>query len=166
MNSATASKAKRRAELRRWLERGWFFVVVVYALVRIVLADKFLARYGLPIKPFAAVEVLSSMMYALASARFVGELVDGNHRKGGFFGLCSLVAFGAPDVFVIVASDHIPRSIYLVFALIVIGTVVFSVRELRVKMREALLQRSSSETVTLEQGPIASESKAVVSRHR
>lgn len=137
MSRANVNKAKRRAEIRRWLEHAWFLVVVVYALVRIFLADRFLSKYGLPIKPFALVEIFSSIIYALASARFVGALVDGHNRKAGFFGLFTLLGFGAPDVFVIVASDHIPKSIYVVFALIVLGTMVFTVREFRVKMRRA-----------------------------
>jgi choline-glycine betaine transporter len=141
MSSANAIKAKRRAAIRRRLEHAWFLVVVVYALIRIFLADKFLAKYGLPIKPFAVVEIMSSMVYALASARFIGALVDNNNRKAGFFGLCTLVGFGAPDVFVILASDHIPRSIYVVLALIVVGTTVYTVRELRAKMRKARVQQ-------------------------
>jgi hypothetical protein len=140
---ANAMKAKRRAAIRRRLEHAWFLAVVLYALIRIFLADKFLAKYGLPIKPFALVEVVSSMVYALASARFVGALVDNHNRKAGFFGLCTLVGFGAPDVFVIVASDHIPRSIYVVLALIVLGTAVYTIRELRVKMRKARVQKQS-----------------------
>jgi hypothetical protein len=79
----------------------------------------------------------------LASARFVGALVDDNNRKAGFFGLFSLVGFGAPDVFVIVASDHIPRSIFVVLALIVLGTAVYTVRELRAKTRRARELRQS-----------------------
>lgn len=143
MSSANAIKAKRRAAIRRRLERAWFLAVVVYALIRIFLADKFLAKYGLPIKPFAVVEIVSSVVYALASARFIGALVDDNNRKAGFFGLCTLIGFGAPDVFVIAASDHIPRSIYVVLALIVIGTAVYTVRELRAKMRKARAQQHS-----------------------
>jgi choline-glycine betaine transporter len=143
MSSANAIKAKRRAAIRRRLEHAWFLVVVAYACVRIFLADKFLVKYGLPIKPFAVVEIMSSMVYALASARFIGALVDNNNRKAGFFGLCTLVGFGAPDVFVIFASDHIPRSIYVVLALIVIGTTVYTVRELRAKMRKARVQQHS-----------------------
>jgi hypothetical protein len=143
MSSANAHKAKRRAQIRRWLEHAWFLVVLVYALIRVFLADRFLTKYGLPIKPFAVVEVLSSVVYALASARFVGALVDDNNRKAGFFGLFSLVGFGAPDVFVIVASDHIPRSIFVVLALIVLGTAVYTVRELRAKTRRARELRQS-----------------------
>jgi hypothetical protein len=145
MSTANAIKAKRRAEIRRWLEHAWFLAVVVYALIRVVLAAKFLTKYGLPIKPFAVVEVLSSVVYALASARFVGAIVDDNHRKAGFFGLCSLVGFGAPDVFVIAASDHIPRSIYVVLALVVLGTAVFTVHELKAQTRKA---RVAKETLT------------------
>jgi asparagine N-glycosylation enzyme membrane subunit Stt3 len=151
MSSAHAIQARRRAEVKRWLEHAWFVVVVVYALVRIVLADRFLTKYGLPIKPFAIIEILSSMIYALASARFVGALVDDHNRRAGFFGLCSLVGFGAPDVFVIVASDHIPRSIFIVLALIVLGTVIFTVRELRAKMRRAKFQHSVHEAAIAKQ---------------
>jgi hypothetical protein len=143
VSPANANKAKRRAAIRRRLEHAWFFVVVAYALIRIFLADKFLAKYGLPIKPFAVVEIMSSMVYALASARFIGALVDNHNRKAGFFGLCSLVGFGAPDVFVIAASDHIPRSIYVVLALIVLGTAVYTIRELRSKMRKARVQQQT-----------------------
>lgn len=117
--------------------------MVVYALIRIFLAEKFLTKYGLPIKPFAVVELVSSMVYALASARFIGALVDNNHRKAAFFGLCTLAGFGAPDVFVIAASDHIPRSIFVVLALVVLGTAVYTIHELRSKMRKARVQQQT-----------------------
>ncbi len=141
MSSANAIKAKRRAVIRRRLEHAWLLIVLIYASIRIVLANKFLTKYGLPIKSFAVVEVVASVVYALASARFIGALVDNHNRKAGFFGLFTLLGFGAPDVFVIVASDHIPRSIYVVLGLNVLGTAVFTIRELRSKMRRARLLR-------------------------
>ncbi len=162
MSLANAIKAKRRAAIRRRLEHAWFLAVVIYALIRIFLADKFLAKYGLPIKPFAVVEIVSSMVYALASARFIGALVDNHNRKAGFFGLCTLVGFGAPDVFVIAASDHIPRSIYVVLVLIVLGTAVYTVRELRSKMRKARVQQQTfiGEHATIEEHAPATNSNS------
>jgi cation transport ATPase len=135
---------KRAAQLARRLlfERLWIGAVLVYSGVRVWLADRFFAKYGVNIPVFAVIEVLSSVMYAVASARLVGALIDGKRSKVWEYGLFTVLGFAVPDLFVVIASDHVPRSLYVVFAVAVLCSALFSGYELRKKLRKT--RQSSS----------------------
>jgi hypothetical protein len=114
----------------RW-ERIWVVLTVGYAFVRIALADRFFSEYGLSVWWFAAVELSSSALFGVSSARFVKSVVTvtGTHRIPWAF--ATLVGFTAPDAFVFWSTRRLPHSLLAAFAGFVGVSVITSVISVR-----------------------------------
>ncbi len=114
-----------RSARRRRIERLWVAGALAYSVVRITIVQTFLARYGVNVWLYAAVDLGSTVPYAIGAARTVGAMVDGDRGAALRWGLLAAVAFVAPDVTIVLTSDQMPWTIYVVLALVVsaLGTV-------------------------------------------
>ena len=128
---------------RRLFERVWFAVSMLYALLRIALAEQFLVKYGLNIYVFAVIEFLSTPIYAIGVSRTVRGLVDSRRSTAIRWLMVAILGFVAPDAYVVVAARRVPASLYLaVLAWVVLGTIL-GIRRLR---RQIKLSRTAEGT--------------------
>lgn len=113
-----------RSRRRRLLERLWILGSVAYGGLRIFIADRTVKRYGVNIWAFAAVELSTSWIYGLSTARVVGALVDRHVRLALKWGVLAAVTFLAPETFIILTGRDMPAIVYvIVLALVsVLGT--------------------------------------------
>lgn len=120
---------------RRLLERSWIVVSVAYGGVRIFVADRTVKRYGVNIWAFAFVELSTSWLYGLSTARVVSSYVDRTPRKALRWGAVAAATFLAPEAFIVVTARHVPRIVYVVVVALVtvLGTVAVTslVRKIR-----------------------------------
>ena len=119
--------------MRRRLQGLWIATTVAYAFVRIFLASKFLARYGLRTRWFAAIELPSALLFGFASGRLVGALLDWHaHGRRGWlrgriaWGTLTAVGFLAPDVYVFASTRHLPRPLFVALVVFVVASVALS----------------------------------------
>ncbi len=111
---------------------------MLYALVRIGLAEQFLVKYGLNIFIFATIELLSTPIYAIGASRMVRGLVASRRSSAIRWLMVSILGFVAPDAYVVVAARRVPASLYLaVLAWVVLGTIL-GVRRVRRQIRLTL----------------------------
>lgn len=109
----------------------------LYALLRVALAEQFLVKYGLNIYVFAAIEFLSTPIYAIGVTRMVRSLVASRRASAVRWLMVSILGFVAPDAYVVVAARQVPASMYLaVLAWVVLGTIL-GIRRLRRQIRLA-----------------------------
>ena len=113
------------------LERVWFIVVVAWSILRVIFADVFFAKYGINIWIFAGVEVVSSPIFAYATAKMVVALSQHHIRHSVLWGLATLTSFGAPDIYLLTTGKNLPWLAYLV----VIGIMAIAGSMSFVKMR-------------------------------
>ena len=113
------------------LERVWFIVVVAWSILRVVFADVFFAKYGINIWIFAGVEVISSPIFAFATAKMVVALSKHHIRNSILWGFSTLTSFGAPDIYLLTTGKNLPWLAYLV----VIGIMAIAGSMSFVKMR-------------------------------
>ncbi len=133
---AKAEHRRRQLARRAVFERFWVVTVLLYALFRIWLAYRFFGKYGVNIAWFSVVEIGSSLIYAVASARLVGALIDSKRAHVLRFGFFTFAGFAIPDLFVVLTSDRVPKSLYVVFAVAVLCSGAFSFYEVRKKVRK------------------------------
>ena len=112
--------ATTRSAQRRVLERLWIVGSVAYGGLRIFIADHTVRRYGVNIFAFAVVELGTSFVYGLATARVVGALVDRHRDALARWVPIALASFIAPEAFIVVSGHRMPRAVYLVVATIVV----------------------------------------------
>lgn len=104
---------------------------MLYAFIRIVLADKFLVKYGLNIYAFAAIELVSTPIDAIGVSRTVRALVDSRRSSALRWMMVAIAGYTAPDAYVVIAARQVPTSLYLgVLAWAVLATML-GVRRLR-----------------------------------
>ena len=108
---------------------------VAYGGLRIFVADRTVKRYGVNIWGFAAVELSTSWLYGLSTARVVGALVDRRLRRAVRWGVVAAGTFLAPESFVLLTGRRMPAAVYIVIGalLATLGTVaaVSLVRKVR-----------------------------------
>lgn len=118
------------------LERVWFIVVVAWSILRVIFADVFFARYGINIWIFAGVEVVSTPVFAFATAEMVVALSQHHVRKSILWGFVTLTSFAAPDVYLLTTGKNLPWLAYLVVIGIMAIAGIMSFVKMRRKTRE------------------------------
>ena len=127
--------APARSRRRRLLERTWILASVAYGGLRILVADRTVRRYGVNIWGFAAVELSTSWLYGLSTARVVAGFVDRRIRQAAPWAVAAAATFLAPETYILLTGHHMPAAVYVVVAtlLVTLGTVavVSLVRRIR-----------------------------------
>jgi len=87
-------------------------MVLGWSGLRILFAETYMVKYGINIWIFVAVEVVSSPVLALSSARTVRALVVHSLRMSVGWGTLALVSYAAPDVYLLTAGRGVPWRLY------------------------------------------------------
>ena len=124
-----------RGAVRRSIEHAWIVATLLYAAFRIALAERFLAKYGLNVGWFALIEVISSLLFGLASGRFVGAVLDRHRRAFGWAGL-TVVGYAAPDAYVFESTHRLPRGILAIMLGFIALSMAVSFFSLQHRLRE------------------------------
>ena len=106
------------AEARRKGVRIWISIVLAWSIARSLVVAKVFAEYGLNPQLYFAIDFLSSIPYAYASAHSLLTYIDKQRIRSIAWGLLTIAMFYLPDLYIVSASKHVPPSTYLGFALI------------------------------------------------
>ena len=121
------------------LERSWVGVALAYGLIRILLADRFLAEYGLSTKVFALIELTSSLLYGFALVHVVRNFAVEEHGRTIRWGMVALIGFASPDIYVFAKIRKVPTSLVVILVVIVVLSLVASIVAVRKKLASAQL---------------------------
>lgn len=109
--------------------RLWVVATVAYGILRVVLAGAFLADYGLNVVVFAIIEIGSSLMLGISSARLTASMVAGRGGKRGWLLAVVVVSYFAPDTYVLVFAGRMPGEVLVpVLAIVCVGVITGIVR--------------------------------------
>ena len=113
------------AQRKKLFSYAWLVAVMLWCAIRIGVVSVWLSQYGVNTSVFAVIEIVSSVIYGVASARTVLALVGKRRRNALLWGLASVVAYLVPDVYVFSAGRSLPLLSYVVIItlVVVIGSV-------------------------------------------
>jgi cell division protein FtsX len=113
------------AQRKKLFSYAWLVAVMLWCAIRIGVVSVWLSQYGVNTSVFAVIEIVSSVIYGVASARTVLALVGKRRRNALLWGLASVVAYLVPDVYVFSAGRSLPLLSYVVIItlIVVIGSV-------------------------------------------
>ncbi len=113
------------AQRKKLFSYAWLVAVMLWCVIRIGVVSVWLSQYGVNTSVFAVIEIVSSVIYGVASARTVLALVGKRRRNALLWGLASVVAYLVPDVYVFSAGRSLPLLSYVVIItlIVVIGSV-------------------------------------------
>ena len=113
------------AQRKKLFSYAWLVAVMLWCAIRIGVVSVWLSQYGVNTSVFAVIEIVSSVIYGVASARTVLALVGKRRRNALLWGLASVVAYLVPDVYVFSAGQSLPLLSYVVIItlIVVLGSV-------------------------------------------
>jgi hypothetical protein len=122
-------------EARRKGMRIWFALVLAWSLGRSLVVAKVFNKYGLNPRTYFAIDFLSSIPYAYASAQSLLTFIDKKRVQSIAWGLVTIVTFYLPDIYIVAVSKQVPSSTYLGFGLILFALSVFAYSQWKEKRR-------------------------------
>ena len=138
VRDATPNKVDGVDTRRKSLRNAWLGLVVAWSVVRIAGAGIVLAPYHVHLWGFAIIEIVSSPVLAVASARLVDALRDHRLTRAASAGAVSLFAFAAPDIYLLRSGRGLPWVAYAV----VIGVMMCGGAVSVIGLRRQLLDAS------------------------
>lgn len=151
--AATADGARPKGgRWRRWLEWSWIVTVVVFTLVRLVVARETLAQYGLNIWIFGVVDLVTAVPYALGTAKVVEAMVDRDGRSLGRWAAVAGASFIAPYLYIAWAGTGgaFPVEVYVVLGILVLVFGANALWSIIRKVRVARTERAAAQLVDAE----------------
>ena len=118
-SAASSGKAGSR---RQVLEVSWVIGVVVFVVIRFVIAYSTLARYGrMTVIVFGVLDIATAVPYALGTARVVTGLVDHRIASASRWAMVACASFVAPYVWLAWAGrEDFPTIAYVVIGVLAV----------------------------------------------
>ena len=107
-------------------ERVWILISVAYGGLRAVLVWKFLRKYGVNPYVFAGIEFSSAAIYGKSSAQVVGAEIDGAWKRIRSWLPLALLAYFAPDSYVLFSTGKLPSDMLAILLAIVCVALVLT----------------------------------------
>jgi hypothetical protein len=109
--------------------RLWVALVMLWAAMRILAVEIWLVGYGINIWWFAIIELLSSILYGLSSARLVRELAARQRKNSAKWGFLTLIGYVMPDTYLLSVGRAMPLATYaIVISLAITFAIIALVR--------------------------------------
>jgi len=124
-SNTTLQREMMTVQRRKLFSYLWLLVVMLWCAIRIAAVSVWLSKYGVNTLVFAVVEIVSSIIYGVTSAKTVLALVDKGRRIALMWGGASAVSYLAPDVYVFSTGQSLPLLSYVVIItlIVVLGSV-------------------------------------------
>lgn len=123
--------------------RLWVALVMLWAGLRILAVEIWLVDYGVSIWWFAVIEVLSSVLYGVSSARLVKELSARRRNNSAKWGAFTLVGYVLPDTYLLSVGRAMPLATYLVVVSLAVAFAVIAL----VRTRASVMKMTLSDVV-------------------
>jgi hypothetical protein len=124
------------------LARMWVALVMLWAALRILAVEIWLVNYGINIWTFAGIELVSSILYGLSSARLVRALTARQRKDAGKWGALTLVGYVMPDTYLLSVGRAMPIA---TFAIVISLALSFAAIAL-VRTRSSVLHLAQTKT--------------------
>ncbi|MCX6453625.1 MAG: hypothetical protein NTV53_01450 [Actinobacteria bacterium] len=128
------SRAKRASQI-------WLVLVLLWAMARAVFVNKLFGSHGVNGLIYLAVDLASSVPYAIYSARLVITFINHDFKNVYKNILLTSLFFYIPDVYILIAARRVPSGLYLILFLTIALFSAFAIatiaRDIRNKRRTA-----------------------------
>ena len=123
------------AEARRKGIRIWVALVLLWSIGRSIAVATVFDKYGLNPRIYFAIDFLSSVPYAFASAQSLLAYIDGKKVPSLLWGSATLVTFYLPDIYIVTVAKRVPPNTYLGFTLILLVFSALAFKQWKEKRR-------------------------------
>ncbi len=103
---------KNRDRLQKW----WLLIVISYDALRAYVVSLIFGKHGVSGYHYFLYELVFSVIFSIASFRFITSFIDSKKRKLLLYGILSFISFFAPDLYILIKGDGIPLASYIILA--------------------------------------------------
>jgi hypothetical protein len=126
-----------RTRRETFWERIWASTIILYSFVATFVVWKALHKYGVNPYLFFLIDVITSWLYGLSSARLVMSVIKRRSNQIAKWGIYSALNFVIPQLYILISAHHVPREVYLIIGGVVFCLAIFSIFGIYNELRKA-----------------------------
>ena len=126
-----------RSKRQTFWERIWASTIVLYTFVATFVVWKALHKYGVNPYIFFVIDLITSWIYGIASARLVVAVIKRHWSQTQKWGWISAINFMLPQVYILLSASRVPRDVYLIIYSVIGVLVAFAVIGIGSQIRAA-----------------------------
>ncbi len=132
-----------RTKRQTFWERIWASTIVLYTFVATFVVWKALHKYGVNPYLFFVIDLITSWFYGLASARLVVAVIKKRWSETQKWGWLSALNFMLPQVYILVAANHVPKDVYIIIFSVIGVMAAFAALGVVSQIRAARKEKSA-----------------------
>lgn len=136
--------ATRRRRRHGHYEFAWIFVALCWSGLRIWFVGANLRRYGVDVRVYAAVDLCSTIPYAIGASRTVRHLAARRPSMASRWLALTIVCFLLPDLVILFSANGLPLWVYALIGSVLTVGAVLAVRNGRRRLDEVRLARQEA----------------------
>ncbi|MEI8066265.1 MAG: hypothetical protein WCH42_02910 [Actinomycetes bacterium] len=117
------------------IEKLWASTIVLYSFVATLVVWKTLHKYGVSPILFFVIDVCTSWPYGIATARIVAKVLEKDWKQVRKWSWIAAICFVTPQIYILVASHHAPRDVYVIVIAVCITMIIFALASLWIQIR-------------------------------
>ncbi len=126
-----------RSKRETFWERIWASTIILYSFGATFVVWKAMRKYGTNPYLFFVIDVATSWLYGLASARLVMAIIKKRTSQISKWGIYSALNFVIPQLYILFSAHHVPRDVYFIIGGVVAVLAVFSIFGIYNELRKA-----------------------------
>ena len=115
-----------RSKRQTFWERIWASTIVLYTFVATFVVWKALRKYGVNPYIFFVIDLITSWIYGISSARLVVAVIKRRWSQTQKWGWLSAINFILPQVYILLSARRVPRDVYLIIYSVIGVLIVFA----------------------------------------
>ena len=118
------------------VERLWIIIVIIWGCIKALIIKDVFGKYGVNTWIYLTIDLAIAIPYALSTARFVIYGLERKWQKAWPYGIAAIIFHFIPDIYVLAGAHRVPRSIYILFGITVIGFTYLGYRNIRSQIKK------------------------------
>ena len=141
-DGAGADEDRPPSKVRRYVEISWVVTIVLFTLVRLLVARETLQSYGLNIWVFGVIDLVTAVPYAVGVAKVVEGLIDRRPGTTTGWAVVACVSFLAPYLYILWVGQDVefPKVVYVVLGILI---AIFGGNAIRGILRKVKVARAT-----------------------
>ncbi len=137
------AKMKLSKRARFW-EHMWASTILLYTFGATFIVWKTLKQYGVNPFIFFVIDAITSWTYGITTARLVMRIIAKDWQNTRKWALGAAISFITPQLYILIAAHHAPRSVYLFVIGVISALAIFTLVSLLFEIRRGKKKSSAN----------------------
>ena len=137
---------------RQLYSRLWAGAVILWSVSRTIIVWAALSGYGFNPWIYLCLDLFCSTIDAFTTPRMVLSFIDDRYYSAAKWGIISLIAFIAPDIYIFEGTRTLPKKVVIVLCLVIATMSTIAVVTVVRKIRKGRAERALAEAVVAVHG--------------